>query len=63
MFKGIFEKITDQKDPNDYDPEQLKAGTDIELEHTDDRELAQKIAMDHLDEHPDYYIKIKKLGL
>jgi len=43
MFKGIFEKITDQKDPNDYDPEQLKAGTDIELEHTDDRELAKKL--------------------
>ena len=42
-------------DPEDFDPEQLEAGTRHELEHTSDREIAREIAMDHLAEHRDYY--------
>jgi len=37
------------------DPEQLAAGIEIEYEHTVDRSIAKKIAMDHLAENPSYY--------
>ena len=34
---------------------ELEKGTEIEKEHTSDPNIAQKIAMDHLNEHPSYY--------
>ena len=40
----------------DVDPEELKVGTKIEYEHTDDPKVAEKIALDHLAEHPNYYL-------
>jgi hypothetical protein len=39
----------------EYDPDQLRMGIEIEKEHTNDPEVAEKIAKDHLDEIPDYY--------
>lgn len=33
----------------------VMVGTKVEMEHTDDREKAKKIALDHLHEDPDYY--------
>lgn len=45
----------------EYDPEQLKMGTKMEMEHTDDPEIAEKIAKDHLDEIPDYYTRLEKM--
>jgi hypothetical protein len=39
----------------DFDPQELERGTVHELEHTRNRLVAQKIAMDHLRENPDYY--------
>jgi len=44
-----------------YDLKQLKMGTKIEMEHTDDKLLAEKIAKDHLDEIPDYYTRLIKM--
>lgn len=41
--------------PSDFDPRQLKVGTAIEMEHTNDRRVAREIAMDHLTENPRYY--------
>jgi hypothetical protein len=41
-----------------FDIQQLKAGTEVELEHTDDREIAKSIAKDHLHEIPDYYTRL-----
>lgn len=38
-----------------HDPEQVKAGMRVEAEHTDNAATARKIALDHLDEDPDYY--------
>ena len=38
----------------------LEKGTQHEFEHTDNRIVAQKIALDHLREHPDYYDKLPK---
>lgn len=51
----------DKKDPKKYDPEQLAAGIKVESEHTKDKSLAQEIAMDHLEEDPHYYSKLKKV--
>ena len=48
---------------NNFNPEQLKIGIEVELEHTSDRNIAKKIAMDHLKEDPRYYTKLKKAGL
>jgi hypothetical protein len=39
---------------------QLDKGIKVEMEHTKDKDLAKKIAMDHLYEVPDYYDKLKK---
>ena len=41
--------------PEDFDPKQIEIGKKIEMEHTDDENLALEIAMDHLVEHPRYY--------
>jgi hypothetical protein len=38
-----------------FDPNELQRGTTHELEHTRNRLVAQKIAMDHLRENPSYY--------
>lgn len=45
------------------DPKELEMGIEVEKEHTDDEELAKKIALDHLAEDPHYYTKLKKAGL
>ena len=42
---------------------QLEIGIKVEHEHTEDEDKARKIALDHLDEKPDYYTKLKKAGL
>jgi len=40
---------------------QLDMGEPIEHEHTQDHELARNIALQHLDEIPDYYTRLKKM--
>lgn len=40
---------------------QLSKGIEIEKEHTKDEKVAEKIALAHIDERPDYYIQIDKL--
>lgn len=44
-----------------FDPEQLRRGTLVELEHTSDRRLAREIARDHLAESPLYYVRLAKM--
>ena len=39
---------------------QLHKGTKVEMEHDMGKEEAQKIALDHLEEFPDYYTRLKK---
>lgn len=39
---------------------QLGKGIKIEQEHTGDIALAREIALDHLDEFPDYYDRLDK---
>lgn len=45
----------------DFDPEQLKMGMEVEKEHTDDPLVAKEIAKDHLVEIPDYYTRLKAM--
>ncbi len=40
---------------------QLEMGIPIEHEHTKDKDLATDIALQHLDEIPDYYTRLKKM--
>jgi hypothetical protein len=37
---------------------QLNRGITVEMEHTEDKKIAQRIAMDHLVEYPDYYVQL-----
>lgn len=40
---------------------QLSIGMKVEMEHTNDKNKAREIAMDHLYEDPKYYTKLKKI--
>ena len=51
----------DNKKASDFDPKELKMGIEIEQEHTNDKKLAEEIAMDHLTEFPNYYTELKKM--
>ena len=44
----------------DHLKKQLPKGIQVEKEHTKDSNLAREIAMDHLAEDPNYYIKLKE---
>ena len=53
--------MADGKVPSDFDYQQLKKGAKVEFEHTNDIKIAMKIAMDHLMEDENYYIKLEKV--
>lgn len=56
---GVGDDIT----PEDVDTGEFEVGEEVELEHTDDPEIAGEIALDHLAEEPEYYIKLYQAGL
>jgi len=49
------------KMPLEYINSQLKLGIKFEMEHTDDKSIASKIALDHLNESPYYYQKLTEM--
>ncbi len=53
--------LADEKNPNDFDKEQLAKGVIVEMEHTNDTKVAIEIAMDHLTEDPEYYSKLETI--
>lgn len=53
--------LADKNQPEDFDAEQLEMGIKVEMEHTDDPDIAREIAMDHLKEHPNYYSGLEKM--
>ena len=55
--------VGDQTSTNQIDPIQLSTGIQIEMEHTNDLDIAKEIAMDHLTEDPKYYSKLVDAGL
>ena len=67
LFQGLakgktLQEIADKHKVSLKDMEdQLNLGQKVEMEHTKDKELAKKIAMDHLWEIPDYYDRLKKI--
>jgi hypothetical protein len=56
-FKSFFKDIDTSIE---YDPEELKKGIEVELEHTNYRAIATIIAKHHLAEDPEYYVKLKQ---
>lgn len=55
--------VGDLASSDQVDPIQLSTGIQIEMEHTNDPEIAKEIAMDHLTEDPKYYSKLVAAGL
>lgn len=53
----------DELSPTNINQEQLQMGIDVEMEHTQDANLAKEIAMDHLAEDPQYYSHLKDAGI
>lgn len=51
----------DGKTPQDYEKSQVEKGHLIEFEHTDDPDIAREIAMDHLEEHKEYYTGLENM--
>jgi hypothetical protein len=55
--------VGDNTPTNQVDANQLSIGVQVEMEHTNDLDIAKEIAMDHLTEDPEYYTKLIKAGL
>lgn len=53
--------LASDRPDSDFDPEQLKKGIEVELEHVDHRGIAKEIAKDHLTEDPQYYDHLKEM--
>jgi len=52
------------RDPDSkYNKRQLRIGTLVEMEHTDNPQIAKMIAKAHLSESESYYTKLRKMGL
>lgn len=45
----------------DFPKAVIEKGIKVEMEHTQDRELAEKIVLDHLAESPEYYEALAKM--
>lgn len=59
-FEKFFKKVNSDIE---YDPKQLKIGIKVEMEHTNNKKVAETIAKHHLEEDPEYYSKLKTLNL
>lgn len=53
--------VGDETEEEDLDPEELKKGIKVELEHTKNKKIAKEIATDHLTEDGKYYTKLAKI--
>ncbi|MEO5348859.1 MAG: hypothetical protein H7836_04360 [Magnetococcus sp. YQC-3] len=53
--------IGDETDDDDVDEYELEMGEDVEMEHTDDPNVAHEIALDHLTEDEHYYTHLKEM--
>jgi hypothetical protein len=57
LYGGLADELPDEM----FDPEQLAIGIEVEMEHTNDKDLAKEIAKDHIREHPNYYTLLKDM--
>jgi len=53
--------LADNDSPSEFDPKELEMGIPVEMEHTNNPEIAREIAMDHLRENPHYYTWYNKI--
>jgi len=53
--------LADKKTEKDFSSRAIRQGTKVEREHTKNKKIAKEIAMDHLSEDKDYYIKLKQI--
>ncbi|QPX48171.1 hypothetical protein PQC13_gp206 [Synechococcus phage S-SRM01] len=60
-FKTVEEIAKKHRMDVSFIQKQLDMGEPIEHEHTKNHELAKEIALQHLDEIPDYYTRLKKM--
>ncbi len=60
---ALYKKINGKLVKVNMLDKQLEIGISVELEHTDNKEDARKIAEDHLAEDENYYTKLKEAGL
>lgn len=51
----------DTLSPKHVNPDQLRKGIKIEMEHTNDPKIAREIALDHLSEYEFYYEELEKM--
>lgn len=56
LIKSILKERVEKNDMIDL-------GTMVELEHTDSKKIAEKIALDHLNQNPRYYCVLFRIGL
>lgn len=56
-WEGIGKDLTEE----DVDPEELRMGIEVEMEHTNNQEVAKRIALDHLQEIENYYTLLMKM--
>jgi len=65
LAKSKTEKIpggrSSGKSREDFPKDQLEKGIKVEMEHSSNQSIAKEIAMDHLDEFPDYYDRLEKV--
>ena len=61
QFKAEGRAAEKGLDEDSVDPEQLAMGIEVEYEHTNNEEIAKKIALDHLAEFPDYYTALAEM--
>ena len=60
-YKTVQEIAKKHKVPVEHIQKQLEMGTKVEFEHTTSRKNAEITALQHLDEFPDYYTRLKKM--
>ena len=53
--------LADGKTPADFERSQVERGKSVEFEHTNDPDTAREIALDHLEEHKDYYVGLENM--
>jgi len=53
--------LADSTKPSDYEKTQVERGKEVEFEHTSDPDIAREIAIDHLEEHDDYYVGLEHM--
>ena len=62
-FVDVVAERTEPAKPEEVDPKELAVGKQVEMEHTFDEVEAEKIALQHLAEDPNYYKKLRDADL